>query len=74
MVIQLFVVPDAVGRDSFLKNQGRRSFGSGTHSVAQSPMSICYRIERLIVILYPNVPLHGDAEAGAITRESNSEG
>src|SRR5262245_35723005 len=41
----------------------RRSFGSLGFSVGQNPMSVCYRIERLILVLSRIVLLHGGAEA-----------
>jgi uncharacterized protein (DUF302 family) len=33
-----------------------------------------YRIERALIILSRTIPLHGDADAGAITCQSNAEG
>src|SRR5215475_10838480 len=37
-------------------------------------MPACYRIERVIVIQSWVAPLHGENQAGAITRKSNCEG
>src|SRR4029450_5523376 len=39
-------------------------------SAPQSPMSVCYRIQRLIIVLSLIIPLHGEGRGCAITRKS----
>jgi len=44
----------------------RGSFGSLGFSAGLSPMSVCYRIERLNVVLSLIIPMHGEAEAAQL--------
>src|SRR5262249_2642587 len=53
---------------------GRRPLTPAAFCCAKGPMPVRYRNERGIVIFSRSIPLHGDQQAGAIMRESNSEG
>ncbi|MGB8428476.1 MAG: hypothetical protein WCE72_01530, partial [Pseudolabrys sp.] len=68
----VFLAGWAEGALSYPYSRSRRFFDPAAFRVVT--MLVCYRIERVIVILSSIVPLHGDAKASAIMRESNSEG